>query len=70
MCAHGVKVSKNRNVKIWIRYAEILEDLFDHEFGLAVGISDIDAYWAVLGEFSGFLQAINRGGRRENQLFD
>ncbi|MNL59016.1 hypothetical protein D3C87_1827050 [compost metagenome] len=43
MGADWVEVPKQSDFKRFIRYAEISEDLFDHEFGLAVRVGDTNA---------------------------
>ena len=66
MRADRVKIAKEDNVKLRIRFGCVLENLLDHELRPAVGVRAVAGVGG-LGERRG-LVAINRRGRGENKL--
>lgn len=41
--AYGIKVTQNRDVPAGVAGTEVLQDLLDHIFGLAVRVGNADA---------------------------
>lgn len=59
---NGVEIAKNGDVIIGVGDTKITQDLFNHVFGLAVGVGDILADGVVFGETSYVASTVD-GGR-------
>ena len=60
--ANGVEIAKNGDVIIGVGDTKIMQDLFNHVFGLTVRVGDILADGAIFGETSYVASAVY-GGR-------
>lgn len=66
--ADGIKITKGDDVEFGVGHAKVFQDFFDHVFGLAVGVGELDASRKGFDALFDALVAINGGGGRENKL--
>ena len=68
--ADGIEVAKGDDVELGVGHAKIFQDFFDHVFGFAVGVGELDASRKGFDALLDTLVAVNGGGGGENELLD
>ncbi len=64
----GIEITKGDDIELGVGYAEVFQDFFNHVFGLAVGVGELDASGKGFDALLDTLVAVNGGGGGENKL--